>query len=114
MSGPKSDAEVMVEVAMQGMLPLMAKRLRGSPKYEALIEKMARTRAFIKDAQENIDQKMAEMEQDAKDFLTDFGLGQVLADIDAASQRMDVAESDPAATPMRLVRPSEPGSPGAE
>jgi len=112
----KSSKEIAVEMAFQGMLPLMAQRLRNSEQYQAIIKSIAEARVTARDVRAQarsrieeimtealnridetdqlIEEKLAALETQASDFLTEHGLTSVLADIRAA----EPAKPEPSAT----------------
>ncbi len=102
----KSSKEIAVEMAFQGMMPLMAQRLRNSEQYQAIIRAITEARVAARDVKAQarariqeintqmlnrleetdqlIEDKLAELEAKVADFLTDHGLADVLEDIKAA------------------------------
>lgn len=55
MFGTKSNEEVLVSMAMKGMLPLMAQKIAGSPRAQAIVHAIAEADAFAAEANRQLD-----------------------------------------------------------
>ncbi|MAN46777.1 MAG: hypothetical protein CMF04_11350 [Hyphomonas sp.] len=121
MSDDKTNKDVLVNLALEGMMPLMIQKLRNSDQYGDIIKAIGEARVLAKETRQKareriqeittetlnrieevddlIDAKLAELETLAADFMTEHGLSSVLEDIRAA-------EPAPAAEAFPVVQES--------
>ena len=74
MLGLKSDKDVLVQMALQGMLPLVAEMLRESPAIKELVSKIALAEAEAKAAHEKAIEHYAKLREDVANLLSENGL----------------------------------------
>lgn len=63
MSIGKSDNDVLIQMALQGMVPILARRIQESPKFKGLILKIAEAEQGLKDAHAEAMAKYSEGQQ---------------------------------------------------
>jgi hypothetical protein len=109
--GNKADNEVLINMALQGMIPLLAQRLKESPKVKGLIVKIAEAEQEAIAAHQNVIAKYAELREQIGEVLSENGLQFVLDDFAAAQAPAPAPTPEPApstAPDNGLPRPSAP------
>ncbi|MDP3458515.1 MAG: hypothetical protein Q8S09_04490 [Hyphomonas sp.] len=99
----KSNEEVLVSMAMKGMLPLMAQRIASSPRAQAIVKAAAEADAFAAEANRKIDaiqksvtDRYREMGVKVAELLTETGLAAIVDEFGEARAAL-AAEAKPAA-----------------
>lgn len=97
--GDKADNEVLISMALQGMAPLLAQRLKESPKVKALIVKIAEAEQEAIAAHQSVIAKYTELREQLGELLSENGLQFVLEDFAAAQAPAPGPEPAPAPVP---------------
>jgi LmbE family N-acetylglucosaminyl deacetylase len=105
--GAKADNEVLINMALQGMAPLLAQRLKESPKVKALIIKIAEAEQEAIAAHQSVIAKYTELREQLGDLLSENGLQFVLEDFAAA--QAPAPSPDPAPVPAPAPAPATEG-----
>ena len=91
MFGSKSNEEVLVSMAMKGMLPLMAQKIAASPRAQAIVRAAAEADAFAAEANAKIDAIQKQVAERYRatgaqlaDLLTEHGLAAIVEEFGEA------------------------------
>ena len=92
----KADNDALVQMMVSAAMPMIVAKLKGSAQYEALLKRVVETRAFVADAHKEIGDRLIQLDQDLRAFLSEHGLTEILADLEAQAAKGDIPAPVPA------------------